>query len=71
MKTMQFKTNINCGGCVRGVTPILNDSKDIKDWKVALDSPDRVLTVETDDNTAPAEVSRIVAEAGFTAKLVE
>ncbi len=71
MKTMQFKTNINCGGCVRGVTPILNDSNDIKDWKVALDSPDRILTVETDDNIAPAEVSRIVAEAGFTAKLVE
>ena len=71
MKTMQFKTNINCGGCVRGVTPMLNDSKDIKDWKVDLASPDRILTVETDDSVTPTEVSQTVAEAGFTAQLVD
>ena len=71
MKTMQFKTNINCGGCVRGVTPVLNDHKSIKNWKVDLESPDRILTVETDDSVSPAEVSRTVAEAGFTAQPVD
>jgi copper chaperone len=24
MKTLQFKTNINCGGCIKAVTPTLN-----------------------------------------------
>lgn len=71
MKTMQFKTNINCGGCVRGVTPVLNGSKDIKNWKVDLASPDRVLTVEVNDSVTPTEVSRTVAEAGFTAQPVD
>ncbi len=71
MKTMQFKTNINCGGCVRGVTPVLNDSKNIRNWKVDLASPDRILTVETDDSVTPTEVSQTVAEAGFTAQPVD
>ncbi len=24
MNTYKFKTNINCGGCIAGVTPFLN-----------------------------------------------
>ena len=27
MKTLQFHTNINCGSCIKAVTPTLNDEK--------------------------------------------
>jgi hypothetical protein len=27
MKTLKFKTNINCGGCLAKVTPFLNEEK--------------------------------------------
>lgn len=67
MQTFQFKTNIDCGGCVRGVTPFLNDNQHIRDWKVDLDSEDRILTVDTDDDITAREVSATVAEAGFQA----
>ena len=68
MKTLQFKTNINCGGCVRGVTPALNKDKDIRDWEVDLTSEDRILTVTGDDDLSTTEVQRTVASAGFQAQ---
>ncbi len=70
MKTMQFKTNINCGGCLRGVTPALDGNDEIKKWSVDLQSADRLLTVETGDDVTPTEVTRTVSEAGFTAQPV-
>ncbi|NJB86078.1 copper chaperone CopZ [Lewinella marina] len=68
MQTLKFKTNINCGGCVRGVTPSLNDNEHIRDWKVDLESEDRILTVEADDEITAHEVSAVVADAGFNAQ---
>lgn len=67
MKTMQFKTNINCGGCLRGVTPFLDGQKKIQNWKVDLQHEDRILTVESDQLTEE-EVKVIVASAGFKAE---
>ena len=68
MKTLQFKTNINCGGCLRGVTPFLNEKDGIKSWQVDLQSDDRILTVEAEDSVTPTEVRQTVAEAGFQAQ---
>ena len=48
MKTLKFKTNINCGGCVAKVTPHFNDEEGIKKWSVDTTSPQKTLTVETD-----------------------
>jgi copper chaperone len=68
METLQFKTNIKCGGCIAGVSPKLNADDRIQKWEVDLQSPDRILTVETDK---PAdEVAQLVREAGFTAEAV-
>ncbi|THH39665.1 heavy-metal-associated domain-containing protein [Neolewinella litorea] len=68
MQTLKFKTNINCGGCVRGVTPSLNENAHIHHWQVDLDSDDRILTVEADDKITAQEVSAVVADAGFNAQ---
>ena len=69
METLQFKTNINCSGCVARVTPNLNDEKGIKSWKVDTDNPGKILTVETEQLTAQ-QVIESVKKAGFKAEKV-
>lgn len=44
----QFKTNINCGGCMAAVKPHLDAQADIKEWEVDTKSPNKVLTVESE-----------------------
>lgn len=67
MKQYQFKTNINCGGCIAAVTPHLNGNKDIKEWKVDTTNPNKILTVTT-ENLASDEVKAIVQKAGYKAE---
>lgn len=63
MKTYKFKTNIECGGCVSGVTPFLNKLENTK-WEVDTDNPDKILTVET-ATTTEEEIIKAVKKAGF------
>ena len=67
MKQYQFKTNINCSGCVSKVTPVLNENKDIVEWKVDTNNPNKILTVET-ENLDENSVKAIVQKAGFKAE---
>jgi len=69
MQTLQFKTNINCGGCIEKITPDLNRTKGIKSWKVDTTNPNKVLTVETELLTAE-QVIESVKQAGFKAEKV-
>lgn len=64
MKTLKFKTNINCGNCVRAVTGFLNEVKGIEKWEVDTDNPDKILTVKGDKITAEAVVEA-VEDAGY------
>jgi copper chaperone len=64
MRTLRFKTNINCSGCVKSVTPHLNNVKGIDSWKVDTETPDKVLTIETENETSD-EVKVAVQKAGF------
>ncbi len=68
MKTYQFKTNINCGGCIKAVTPFLEKAEAVEKWNVDISSPDKLLTVETHSLSAD-EVRSIVEKAGYTANL--
>lgn len=67
MKTVQFKTNIKCSGCVATVTPELNKAVGANNWQVDLQSPDRVLTVSTEEDNVAA-VQQAVAKAGYKAE---
>jgi len=64
MSTLQFKTNINCGGCVARVTPRLNETKGILSWKVDTDNPDKILTVET-ETIGSENIIEVVKKVGF------
>lgn len=63
-KKFQFKTNINCGGCVSKVTPFLNEADGICHWDVDTTSKDKVLTVAS-KGISKQEVMEAVQKAGF------
>ena len=64
MKTLQFKTNINCGGCVKAVTPTLNQEAGAGNWQVDTTNSDKILTISSDQLTT-AQVVEAVEKAGF------
>ena len=64
MKTVKFKTNINCGGCIQSVTPFLNALENIEVWKVGIENPDKILEVTIDDDNKEV-IIEAVKKAGF------
>ncbi|MEM9831335.1 MAG: hypothetical protein AAF944_11905 [Bacteroidota bacterium] len=70
MKTYKFKTNINCGNCVKAVTPQLNKLDKLENWQINTNHPDRILTALTNHNS-PEPILQAVVKAGFNAELVE
>jgi len=61
--TAEFKTNINCGNCIRSVSGFLNDVSDIDHWEVDTDHPDKILKVH---GLAPQKaIIDAVEDAGF------
>lgn len=64
METLKFKTNINCGGCVKSVTPHLNSLDEVESWKVDTNNPDKVLEVKAEGGSKE-KVVEAVKKAGF------
>lgn len=62
---LQFKTNINCGGCVATVTPHLDRLDGIAHWEVDTDNKDKILTVSATGASAQ-QIMETVQQAGFT-----
>ncbi len=69
MDTLKFKTNINCGGCIKAVTPHLNKAEGVKSWRVDTNNPEKILTVEADGTDAQA-VKQVLEKAGFKAEAI-
>ena len=65
MKTLKFKTNINCGGCIAKVTPNLDKVVGKGNWHVETSNAEKILTVET-DTVSETDVETAVKDAGFT-----
>ncbi|GAA4315028.1 heavy-metal-associated domain-containing protein [Compostibacter hankyongensis] len=66
MKTLQFRTNIKCSGCVEKITPFLDKAAGRGSWTVDLASADKTLTVTNPDAGAGA-VTEAIAAAGYRA----
>jgi copper chaperone len=60
----QFKTNINCSGCVAKVTPFFSEVDGVCHWEVDTNNKDKVLTVASEGITEQ-EVIETVQKAGF------
>lgn len=63
-QTFQFKTNINCSGCVASVKPFLDQAEGLCHWDVDTATKDKVLTVSSEGITEQ-EVIETVQKAGF------
>jgi copper chaperone CopZ len=70
MSTYKFKTNINCGSCIKTVTPFLNELDNVDAWKVDTENSDKILTVELDDENISSVVDA-VKKAGYKIELRE
>ncbi|MGC4057126.1 MAG: heavy-metal-associated domain-containing protein [Chitinophagaceae bacterium] len=64
MKHATFKTNINCGSCVKAVTPRLQKVEGILHWEVDTARPDKVLSVDMAEDVTP-EILDAVRKSGF------
>jgi copper chaperone len=63
-KHLQFKTNINCSGCVAAVKPHLDKLISSESWQVDTSNKDKILSV--DENTiSEEEIINTVQKAGF------
>lgn len=65
MKKYQYKTNINCNGCIATVTPNLSAEEGIINWSVDTDNPHKILSVEVNDIDSQV-VEEAVKKAGYT-----
>lgn len=63
---LQFKTNLDCGGCVSKVKSDLDNAEGISKWDVDIENTDKVLTVSSKGITE-AEVIAIIKSKGFEA----
>lgn len=68
-KTFQFKTNINCGGCIKSVTPHLDKAVGIAKWEVDTTNPDKILTVQS-EGISEDEVIEVVKKAGYNIAVI-
>ena len=66
MKTYKFKTNINCGNCIKTVTPYLDELKSIE-WNVDTNDKRKVLEVKT-ETLSEKDIIDKVHEAGYEAQ---
>ena len=69
MKTMKFKTNINCSNCVAKVTPFLDKKAGKGSWSVDTESDDKILTVENSELTVE-DIVKTIKRTGFEANQI-
>ena len=63
-QSFQFKTNINCGGCVAKVKPHLDNVEGICEWNVDTMNKEKILPVKSEGITKD-ELIKTVEKAGF------
>ena len=69
MKTLKFRTNINCNNCIRSVTPFLNEVDSIDEWSVDINNENKILTIMSDTGSED-DVVEAVKRAGFEIKVL-
>ena len=67
MSTTQYPTDLKCQSCVNKIGPVLDQDEGIDSWSVALDSPEKTLTVEGSD-IGKDHVNQLLESVGFHIK---
>jgi len=63
-EALQFKTNINCDGCIAKVKPHLDQVAGSANWQVDTSNKAKILTVNP-DGIQEAQIEEAVRQAGF------
>ena len=67
MKTLKFKTSIECSNCEARVKPFLDKKEGIISWQVDTNDADKILTVETEPLGAK-DIIKTIKRTGFVAE---
>ena len=70
MKTLKFRSNINCENCIRKVTNFIEAIENIDTWEVDTVNPDKILTIEGNDDLNSKVIVEIIEEAGYSVELL-
>lgn len=73
MKTLRFKTNLKCAGCMHAIKPYMDEIEGIQSWDVDLNSPNKIVEVVTtsaDPEEIRKAIERGISEAGYTVELM-
>lgn len=70
MWKLNFKTNINCGGCVSKITPFLNKLEGVDNWEVDTNNPDKILTIKS-NGVKENDVKATLQKIGFKAESID
>ncbi len=69
MKSIQFKTNLKCNGCVETIKPGIEVIKGIESWRVFLDVQEKTLEIDYNtisENEISVAVQNAVTKAGYS-----
>ncbi len=64
MEKLLFKTSLKCNGCINAIRPGMESIAGIEQWKVDLESSDKVLEVESSGDVSE-RVLESVKKAGY------
>lgn len=64
MRTMIFRTNAKCEGCLARIEKTLQGKINREEWNLDLSNPDRTLTVFSDKLT-DKEIMELINKAGY------
>jgi len=71
MKTLRFKTNLKCAGCMYAIKPYMDQIEGIRSWDVNLKSSKKIVKVKTDAadyEEVRQAIEEGISEAGYTAE---
>ncbi|SHI66769.1 copper chaperone [Cruoricaptor ignavus] len=71
MKELKFKTNLNCGNCVAKVQPAFDAEEGILEWNVDTENPDKILTVNANEELEEEDIIVMVRKKGFQAEVLK
>ena len=64
MNTIILPTTLTCAGCVQSIKPFFDSSKKIKEWKVDLSKPVKIITA-TGEELKQQDVIELLQKAGY------
>lgn len=64
MTELKFKTNINCGSCIKSVKPFLDEAVGENNWAVDTTDDHKILTIQN-ESAELDDVVEAVTDAGF------